>query len=196
MKNDIGMENVPLAINREVMLNGHYLGRYLHPNTIKQLEKVSFLNFSQDSRLVPEQITDLGRWRFLEGYLTMEEDFPAVTFKVWFNECFENGLLGTTKNCEGCVGSFVTWEAEDDFNIRVGFWVVDGEWKFWNGKKWVKKTPPMTCQIGQFRFNRRLYIQYETYGDVFLGPPKRLGEADMASIIRTRNEKNRMRRNK
>lgn len=187
MKNDIGIANIPLAVDNNVMVNGMYLGPYLHEQTIKKLEEVPFLEFSGDTQRVPQKITSLGRWRFLEGYLTAEEQYWSKVFKDWFKISMDKGLLGGTRNCEGCIGSFVTWESKDLFNLLPGFWSIKGAWYLYNGTKLIKRVPPMSCQAGQFRFNRRIYIQKQVYGDIHLGPPEGLLDADMAMIIKTRN---------
>lgn len=110
-----------------------------------------------------------------EGWPTFgEEWYWAKTFKSWANWMKHKDYLRLTNYCENCSGSFweITFPGEIPYlGFMPGYWVHNGKWVYYDGKHFNFKSsaPPSFC-VGsaatQFRYNRRITIQYHVWDEV------------------------------
>ena len=177
MKLNIGVGNVPFIADFQ---NRHgwdeLFDKYLSEKDIQNWEKTPWWHCTQDPQ--PDEkkrkYTDLGSLRFCEGWLTKPEWEIARAFRTWYWDLKEKGLLTFTKNCEGCKGSFIELTPDEaQYDAYPGYWIVNGQWYFTGiDYKKNRKLPPYPCQWDQYRYNRRLSIQYLVYGRIEEGVPK------------------------
>jgi hypothetical protein len=169
MKLDVDGSNVPFFIDYTVSRGEDETPRtFLTELDIKSWEKTPWWHCSRDNRPDSQKLkyTHLGGLRFCEGWLTEDEFFIAKQFKTWWKLMVKYGEIVPTRNCQGCIGNFWAFARDaDPWNFQPGYWVLNGSWIIvWEAGRWNFAMPPPTCQISQFRWNRRWAIQRQVYG--------------------------------
>lgn len=180
MKLDVSAVNVPFICDHENR-NGwdELFDEYLTEKDIQSWEKTPWMHCTWDPKPYEQKKkhTSMGSLRFCEGWLTEQEVQVAKKYRNWFWFLKDNGLLGFTEECEGCVGNFIYLDKTVDvFTVLPGYWVVKGKWVYVNfdGGS-TGSAPPAPCQWDQYRWNRRHGIQLKVYGETNDKVPKDMG---------------------